>query len=178
MTPNSNSPTHQQGAFERGSEERARLLFHQAYQLHTQGKFRDAIRLYTKSISTYPTAEAHTFLGWAYSHFGNFKQAIEECKRAIDLDAEYGNPYNDIGAYLLELGNTEEAEYWLQRALHAPRYETPFFSRFNLGRMYQRQGKWFEAIQEFREAYNMAQERGIEYHAALQAYLQLQAALN
>ena len=34
---------------------------------------------------------------------GQLDEAIEECHRAIRTDPDFGNPYNDIGAYLIEL---------------------------------------------------------------------------
>jgi len=59
--------------------------------------------------------EAHTFLGWTYHFQGRIEEAIAECKLAIGLDPEFGNPYNDIGAYLIELGRFEEAIPWLEQ---------------------------------------------------------------
>ena len=53
-----------------------------------------------------PTAEAHTFLGWAYSFLGDYESAITECRNAIELDPDFGNPYNDIGAYLIQQGDS------------------------------------------------------------------------
>ncbi|MCU0228257.1 MAG: tetratricopeptide repeat protein, partial [Bryobacterales bacterium] len=73
------------------------------------GRLEDAILLYRESISTLPTAEACTFLGWVYRFQGKLQEAIEECKNAILIDPTLGNPYNDIGAYLIELGRHEEA---------------------------------------------------------------------
>ena len=32
------------------------------------------------------------------------EEAIAECEKAIALDPDYGNPCNDIGVYLIELG--------------------------------------------------------------------------
>src|SRR5688500_19484746 len=46
--------------------------------------------------STYPTAEAHTFLGWVYSFQKRYDEAIAECLEAIRVDETLGNPYNDI----------------------------------------------------------------------------------
>ena len=42
-------------------------LFGRAYQAQLEKDYERAIELYQRSISTYPTAEAHTFLGWVYS---------------------------------------------------------------------------------------------------------------
>ncbi|MBI4487439.1 MAG: tetratricopeptide repeat protein, partial [Deltaproteobacteria bacterium] len=76
---------------------RALQLFNDAYRCQREGELEEAIRLYQKSIAVYPTAEAHTFLGWTYSFQGHYEEAIEECKKAIALDPDFGNPYNDIG---------------------------------------------------------------------------------
>src|SRR5687767_266122 len=45
----------------------AKQLFQEAYQAQLAENFEEAIELYKKSIEVYPTAEAHTFLGWTYS---------------------------------------------------------------------------------------------------------------
>jgi Tfp pilus assembly protein PilF len=82
-----------------------------------------AARLYKISSTSIPTAEAHTYLGWTYSNMGRFDDAIEQCKTAILVDPEFGNPYNDIGSYLIQKGELDKAIPWLQMAKKAPRYE-------------------------------------------------------
>src|SRR5262245_19759922 len=116
--------------------ERASALFHSAYEAQMRGDLETAVDLYKRSIALHPTAEAHTFLGWTYSFQGALDDAIEECKKAIAVDPEFGNPYNDIGAYLIEMGRLDEAVPWLERATLATRYEAPHFPYFNLARVY------------------------------------------
>jgi len=118
------------------SETLAYDLFRQAYRLQMQGALDEAIDLYRQSIKVHPTAEAHTFLGWTYSHQGRLDEAILECKKAIDVDPDFGNPYNDIGAYLLEKSKPEEALPWLIKATKARRYDSYHYAHFNLGRVY------------------------------------------
>src|SRR2546425_9934657 len=77
-----------------------------------------------------------SFLGWTYRFQGKIEDAIAECKRAIEIDPEFGNPYNDIGAYLIELGQPDNAIPWLERATEAQRYEPRHFPHYNLGRAY------------------------------------------
>ena len=55
-------------------------LFQQAYELQMKGQLEEAVDLYKQSIDLFPTAEAHTFLGWAYSFMGQLQEAIEECQ--------------------------------------------------------------------------------------------------
>ena len=119
-------------------KEEARRYFQQAYSLQMNGNLDEAIDLYRKSISLHPTAEAHTFLGWSYSYKGDLKEAIDQCKIAIDLDPDFGNPYNDIGAYMIRMGKFEEAIPWLEMAINAVRYDARHYPHFNLGRVYER----------------------------------------
>jgi Tfp pilus assembly protein PilF len=127
-------------------------LFQQAYELQMKGELEEAVALYKKSIDAHPTAEAYTFLGWTYSFMGRIEDAIEECHKAIAQDPDFGNPYNDIGAYLIEKGELDEAIIWFQKALLARRYESPAFPHLNLGRVYERKGQWTEAIDSYKKS--------------------------
>lgn len=132
--------------------EGAEELFQRAWEFHRKGDLEKAIEIYKRSIEVHPTAEAHTFLGWAYSHQGDLEQAIEECLKAIETDPDFGNPYNDIGAYFIQKEMYEEAIPWLQKAIKARRYECYHYPHLNLGRLYLRQKKYTEAITEFEKA--------------------------
>jgi tetratricopeptide (TPR) repeat protein len=132
--------------------EQAWELFQQAYRAQMEGELDRAAELYKNSLALCPTAEAHTFLGWTYHFQGKVKDAIAECKRAIAVDPDFGNPYNDIGAYLIELGSLDEAIPWLELAIKASRYEPRYFPHFNLGRVYLAKGMIGRARQCFEEA--------------------------
>src|SRR5256886_13648900 len=82
-----------------------------------EGDYDRAVELYQSSLELHPTAEAHTFLGWTYHFQGRVEEAIAECKRAIELDPEFGNPYNDIGAYLIERSEEHTSELQSQSNL-------------------------------------------------------------
>lgn len=155
-------------------EQQAQEYLQKAYRLQMSGHLQEAIENYKASIELYPTAEAHTFLGWAYSFLGEYDTAIEECKVAIGIDPEFGNPYNDIGAYLIQRGDTEEAIPYLELAIKAKRYATPHFPRYNMGRILERRGDWFEALDEYRTALEL--EPG--YTLAKDAYYRLLALMN
>jgi tetratricopeptide (TPR) repeat protein len=139
-------------------------LFEEAYEHQMEGDLETAIQLYRRSIETYPTAEAHTFLGWTYSFQGKLDDAIAECKKAIQIDPDFGNPYNDIGAYLIEKAQYQEAIPWLMKAASAKRYDNYHFAHYNLGRAYVAMELFTKAREEFERAlkinsgYVMAQE--------------------
>jgi Tfp pilus assembly protein PilF len=124
-------------------------VWERAYAHQRQGELDQAIQLYQESLAICPTAEAHTFLGWTYSFQGRLDEAIAECHKAIAVDPDFGNPYNDIGVYLMQKGDLDGAIPWLEQAKRAPRYEPRQFPYMNLGRIYLRRGQWAEALREF-----------------------------
>src|SRR5579872_1535782 len=104
-------------------EAQAQQRFHEAFAAQMKGDYDRAVELYKGSLALNPTAEAHTFLGWTYHFQGKIEEAIAECKLAIEVDPDFGNPYNDIGVYLMDLGRHDEAIHWLEQAIKAKRYD-------------------------------------------------------
>jgi tetratricopeptide (TPR) repeat protein len=135
---------------------RATELWQEAYRYQMKGDLDRAIECYKRSIEAYPTAEAHTFLGWTLSFQGRLEEATSECLKAIQVDPDFGNPYNDIGVYLMQQDQLDEAIPWLEKAKQAKRYEPKQFPYMNLGRIYLKQGHWWEALREFEGAVRVA----------------------
>jgi tetratricopeptide (TPR) repeat protein len=149
-------------------------LFKKAYEFQMSGSLDEACRWYEQSIALYPTAEAHTFLGWTYSFMGRYDDAIQECHKAIAVDPDFGNPYNDIGAYLIEKGQLDEAVPWLEKATRATRYQSYCFPHLNLGRIWEKKGEWYRAM----EAYEEALKANPEYVLAAKALGRIKGMLN
>jgi Tfp pilus assembly protein PilF len=139
-----------------GDRERAEALLFDALELQRDGALDEAIAAYRRSIAACPTAEGHTYLGWALAQQGKLEAAIEQCKLAIRLDPELGNPYNDIGVYLMRRGEPDEAIPWLERAKAAPRYAPRHFPYLNLGQIFAAKGMLVRALAEFERAAELA----------------------
>src|SRR5215475_6531092 len=152
----------------------ANQLFHEAYEAQLSNDYDRAIELYKRSIAVYPTAEAHTFLGWVYSFQNRYDEAIAECLEAIRVDETLGNPYNDIGSYLLAKGDSYGCVRWFKRALFAPRYESYAFPHYNLGRVYERRRKYLDAARH----YSLALKEQPNFGEAAVALRRMQALLN
>jgi Tfp pilus assembly protein PilF len=118
----------------------------------SRGELGQAKKWFRKAMQVSPSAEAYTYYAWMLSFEGKFDKAIELCKRAIELDGELGNPYNDIGAYLMSQGENEEAIGWFEKAKLAKRYDPRHFPYTNLGRIYIRKGWLKKAREEFLQA--------------------------
>jgi tetratricopeptide (TPR) repeat protein len=154
--------------------QRAVDYFRRAYEHQQKGEYEEAIELYSHSIEAFPTAEAYTFRGWAHSFQSDYRQAIADCRQAIKIDPDFGNPYNDIGAYLIEQGQWDAAIPWFKKALAAVRYESYCFPHFNLGRVYEQKREWGKA----REHYLRALQLNGQYVLAYRALRRLQAMWN
>ena len=133
-------------------EEKASALLYKGYQAQRQGDLGEAMRFYQESIQLHPTAEAHTSLGWTYGFLRRYEDAIEECRTAIALNPEFGNPYNDIGLYLMRMGKLDAAVPWLEHAIGATHYDTPHYPYLNLGRIALAKGDLLQAAREFGRA--------------------------
>lgn len=146
----------------------------QAFEAQSHGDWEGAVLLYQRAISAFPTPEALTFMGWALSFLGKFEEAIHVCEKAIELDPSFGNPYNDIGAYLIEMNKYEEAVSYLEKAIKAPRYDSQHFAHYNLGQVWERKGM----IKRAMEAYQKSIEIDPEYAMPAQALERLKVLLN
>jgi Tfp pilus assembly protein PilF len=131
---------------------RAQRLIEQGMDDFAKGDVSGAVNSFRSSTEMYPTAEGFTYWGWMLSFQGDLDSAIDLCKKAIDLDPEFGNPYNDIGTYFMKKGELDSAIPWLERAKVALRYEPKHFPFLNLGRIYLSQGKFLTALREFEGA--------------------------
>lgn len=134
------------------SKKQAKIIFERANQQQRRGNFSEAIALYRQSIELQPSAEAHTYLGLTYSMLERYEDAIEQCKLAIEIDPEFGNPYNDIGSYLLVQGRPEEALEWIEQATKAARFDAPQKPFINMGQAFELQGQYRSAMHAYSKA--------------------------
>ena len=94
-------------------------LTNQAQDNASNGRYTQAIDLYTQAIDADPTFVS-AFLGRALvyvSGFSNFDNAILDLEQAISLDSQYGEAYRYLGRFQNEMGVYEEVESNLLRAI-------------------------------------------------------------
>jgi Tfp pilus assembly protein PilF len=131
---------------------RAKKLLDAGLEAVEAGNIDEARDKFQASAENHATADALTYWGWMENHFGNTELAIELCEQAIELDPKFGNPYNDIGSYLIQQGNLDGSIQWLEKAIHAERYEPRQYPHINLGRVYLAKGLPLKAVHHFRAA--------------------------
>lgn len=156
------------------NKQQAEDLCQKATDLLHKGQISAAIDMFKSSITIFPTAMAHTNLGWAYSREGKYDLAIKECFLAIEIEPDSGSAYNDIGAYLVQKGKVSESEEWFRKAADAPMYEARHFALTNLARVMQFKGYWMESL----ALYDKALEIRSDYAPAKESRILLQAMMN
>lgn len=126
--------------------------FRMGYFYQMQGDLHAAAECYIRSIEKNPNAEAHTFLAWVLCQMGAIDDAIQECKKALALDPNFGNAWNDLGAYEMEKRNLDEAVRCFKKACKAKNYDNREFPHYNLGRVYMQKELLLSARKELEEA--------------------------
>ena len=112
-------------------------LFRMGHVLLQMGLYELAAEHQGEAFRLAPTAESATFLGWAMSEMEDAWGALGWCRKAIETDARLGNPWNDIGAILLQLDQPTAAVPWLAAATRAQRYDAPGHPWSNLARAHE-----------------------------------------
>jgi tetratricopeptide (TPR) repeat protein len=131
-------------------------LCEEALELHRHGALQEAAAAYRRSLAYRPLAEAHTGLGWVLAALGCIDEAIAECERAIALAPDRGQPYHDIGTYLVAKGDPDAAVAWFERAKRAACWDARMQAFLRLGEIYAARGWLVGALREFRGALALA----------------------
>lgn len=150
-------------------QDKAINLVNRAYRARAEGHLGQAVRLCKASLSSYPTAEAYTLMGWAHSLRGDLQLAIRSCRQAIDTDPEYQNSYSELSSYLIELQRYDEAIAWLRKAVDAGRRSCHYLTNYNIGRIFEHFGNEQKAIASYRIACAFQPD----YAPAVEAYRRL-----
>lgn len=130
--------------------ERANRLWKEGAGLHLEMDYPGAIERYRLALRLHSTARIHTYLAWSLSKLGRFREAVDHCRLAIDMNPDYPNAYNDLGAYLIELGRPGEAIPWLRRAAGLERYCCPHYAHYQLARALLLQARVEDARRELK----------------------------
>ena len=115
-----------------------------------------ALEKFKRAALLKETAEIMTLIGWSYSLLNNLELAKKYCLKAIELDPDYGPPYNDMGSYLIKEGQLNESLKWFSLAKAAPKYHNREYPYINAGRAYIGQKKFKKALSEFKTALVLA----------------------
>lgn len=137
-------------------EQRHREWIQKGHEAIFQKKPQDAFTAFEKAAELKETAEVLTLMGWALSQLNQVEKAKGLCLRAIKLDPDYGPPYNDLGTYLLNEGQSTEALKWFELAKNASLNQNKEYPYINAGRAYLAKKDIMKALEQFEIALEIA----------------------
>ena len=127
-------------------------LFRMGHVLLQMGIFELATEHLGEAFRLAPTAESATFVGWALNEMDDSWAALGWCRKAIETDDRLGNPWNDIGAILLQMEQPAAAIPWFAVATRSLRYDAPGHPWSNLARAHEALGNKMAAFDAARTA--------------------------
>ncbi len=136
--------------YARKATEKERLYIEADYAAFIERDGPKSIRLLKQIVGKYPKEKrAHLALANSYGYH-NMLEAIEELKKALEIDPNYADAYNSLGLYYRYHGDFDEAlEVFNKYASVSPDQANPID---NLANLYFRQGRVDDAIAKFKEA--------------------------
>ena len=134
-------------------QERARLLVNMANASLMEGDGTGALQTLTAAEgydSSLP--ELHHTKALAYFMKHDLPNAVREARIATELAPNYSEANNTYGKLLMESGKLKEAEAPLLKAANDPLSREAYKANTNLGILYYKQGKTFEALVKLNRA--------------------------
>ena len=132
-------------------EREAAIVFDQAVELHQKKQLDAAIAKLTAVVGMQPNnSEAYNLLAVCYDEKGQYREAQDEYKKAIQLEPINARFLNNLGYSYYLATNDKQAIKWYQKALKF----TPDDRRImnNLGLAFGRRGEYPKAKEQFVKA--------------------------
>lgn len=164
----------------------------------SQGRFSKAVEAYRQSIALQPdSATIYNNLGYALQQLGEWEQAIASYQRALELQpncveadvnlgnalhaqakllpekqAHYANLNHKLGVIREQAGDLKTAEAYYQQAVELVPNQGEYY--LNLGKIYQQQKNFQQAIDVYRKGLKLRNPR---YAEAVAAYKSVETVL-
>ncbi len=128
--------------------------------------FKKKIQLYRQIIKKYPKEKyPHYILAEHYAYHQNFKEAINEGLKALELDPYFVLATNSLCYWYMETGNNKKTEEYLKRlAAINPGGALPLMTAANISYI---DGKLDAAIEKYKENMEINPGSGSEYYLSL-----------
>jgi type IV pilus assembly protein PilF len=103
-------------------------------------------------------------IGFIYLfYFDEVPKSIEYFEKAVKVDPQFSDGYNNLGVAYEKLGKFEKAIAYYKQALSNPLYPTPQSAYVNMGNSYYRMGKYHEAVSALKEALERQPDMELAY---------------
>jgi len=144
----------------------------EAWKVYYTGDYNGSIKIFTEAIELNPqNGLAYYGRAYAYNDLKNYRQAIEDCSKAVQFD----NPrlidaYNNRGEAYRKSGNYKQAIADYNKAIEMnPQYVKAYNNR---GIAYKNLGNYEQAFADYAKAIKLDQNYPFAYYNRAYAYLQ------
>jgi len=96
-------------------------------------------------------------------YFDEVQKAVDFFQRAIKIDPDYADAYNNLGAAQEKMGKFDAAIPFYRKAVSNLLYATPENAFINMGRAYYRLGNYDAAVTAYKEAIKRAPNLDLAY---------------
>jgi tetratricopeptide (TPR) repeat protein len=103
-------------------------------------------------------------------HFDDIAKAIDFFQKAVSVDPDYSEAYNNLGYANAKLDRFEAALPYYRKAVSNLVYTTPEKAYVNMGRAYYRLGRYEEAVASYREAIRRSPNLDLPYFGLALCY--------
>jgi len=146
---------------------------------HFQGRLEEAIQLCRDGYETlerYLTEEKHRLhrsvllynIAQVFAAMGSYEEALRYYDKAIEMDPNYSEYYNEVGNIYLRLGRLAEAHTMYLKAIEL---SPPYFEVWaNLGQSYRLQGELRKAVEAYSRALDLEPNHTLALVGRAQAY--------
>ena len=124
------------------------VLGNQQNTAESMAEYRESIRLDPDLV------EPHNYLAIALARSGKLPEAVAEFREIIRIDPESVLGYYNLAIALADMEKDSESSEALRSAVHFNPYH--FNAHYNLAEMFRLEGKYEDAVKQFREYLRMA----------------------
>ena len=141
------------------AELEANDLFNQADKEYQNGDFDSAINTLQKILfltkDELLKADVYNNIGYYQLRSGEYEKSIQNFRKALQIDSNYGFAYDNLGYSLIQTGQLEEGKLQLQKALKTENNDDAYTYR-NLALYYLAKGELEQAELNFQSAFEKA----------------------
>ncbi len=152
-------------SFSEKTTDKEKLYIEASYADAIENDRDKALEIYKKMVEKYPKEKrAHCFLGDRLYGEKSYELSINQYKKALELDPDFGPAFNMIAYNYAALEDFEKAiEYFRKYAAVSPGDANPHDS---MAEIYFRMGRLDEAIAKFKEALEVKPDFGADWRIA------------
>ena len=131
-----------------------------------------AIKLAKKAIEIEDSSGPHRVLAYTYLLFRKHDEAVEEARKAIEMEPNSADAHNDLGHVLFQSDVAQEAVFVLKKAIRLNPYPPSMYFH-NLAWAYHSLGKYEEAINSAKKAVQVNPKDIVAHRALISCYVLL-----